>query len=53
MENKDITHKYIEIVQDTDNEVMPIVRTMAWQTSDVPINVGLYYVSALSPYLFT
>jgi hypothetical protein len=44
--------KYITIIKDMYDNIVTSVRTSDGDTTDFPINIGLYQGSALSPYLF-
>ena len=51
LKKKDVTKRYIEMIQDMYNGAMTTVRTVAGKT-DFPITVGLHQGYALNPYLF-
>ena len=44
--------KYITLIKDMYKNAMMFVRTCGDDTTDFPINIGLYQGLALSPYLF-
>ena len=52
LEKKRVTKRYIELVKDTYDRAIIIVKTTIGETSEFPITVGLHQGSALSPYLF-
>jgi hypothetical protein len=47
-----VSSKYIILIKDMYDNVVASVRTSDGDTNDLPINIGLYQGSALSPYLF-
>jgi hypothetical protein len=47
-----VSTKYITLIKDMYDNVVPSVRTSDRDTNDFPINIGLHQGSALSPYLF-
>jgi hypothetical protein len=47
-----ISSKYIILIKDIYDNIVISVRTSDGDTNDIPINIGLYQGSALSPYLF-
>ena len=52
LEKKEVQDEYIRVIQDMYEGVRTRVRTLAGETIDFPIRIGLHQCSALSPYLF-
>ena len=49
---KEVTKRYIEMIQDMYSGTMTTMRIVVGKTNSFPITVGLHQGSALSPYLF-
>ena len=52
LEKKDVTKRYIEMIQDMYSGAMTTVRIVIGKTNDFPITVGLHQRYALCSYLF-
>ena len=52
LEKHKVPTKYITLIKDMYKYAKTFVRTCNGDTTDFPINIGLYQGLALSPYLF-
>ena len=53
LESRAVLIAYMRVIKDMYNGVRTRVRTLAGDTDDFPIDIGLHQGSALSPFLLT